>query len=59
MNTLREDQYRDPSLAAYYGIMLAAAGERGKAREYLQIGKTATLLPEEKILIDHAEATSK
>jgi predicted Zn-dependent protease len=59
MNTLPEDQYRDPSLAAYYGIMLAAAGEIGKAREYLQIGRTATLLPEEKLLIDHAEAASK
>jgi len=58
MNTLREDQYRDPSLAAYYGIMLAAAGDKAKAREYLEIGKTATLLPEEKALIDHAEAAS-
>jgi len=59
MSNLRDDQRRDPSLAAYYGIMLAAAGEKGKAREYLQIGKAASLLPEEKTLIDHAEAASR
>lgn len=55
MNNLRQDQQRDPAVAAYYGVMLASAGEKGKALEYLQIGKTATLLPEEKTLIERAE----
>ena len=55
MNTLGEDECRDPSLAAYYGIMLAAAGDQTRAREYLQIGKNANLLPEEKLLIDRAQ----
>jgi len=56
MSTLREDQLQEPPLAAYYGFMLAVAGEKSKARKYVEIGKTAHLLPEEKLLIDRAEA---
>ena len=56
MSTLREDQLQEPPLAAYYGFMLAVAGEKSKARKYVEIGKTAHLLPEEKQLIDRAEA---
>jgi tetratricopeptide (TPR) repeat protein len=59
MSTLREDQLQEPSLAAYYGFILAVAGEKGKARKYVEIGKTAHLLPEEKQLIDRAEAASR
>jgi Flp pilus assembly protein TadD len=59
MRTLPEHQFKDPSLAAYYGIMLAGAGEKTKAREYLEIGKKAHLLPEEKLLTGRAEAASK
>jgi hypothetical protein len=36
--------------------MLAVAGEKSEARKYVEIGKTAYLLPEEKLLIDRAEA---
>jgi tetratricopeptide (TPR) repeat protein len=56
MSTLREDQLQEPPLAAYYGFMLAVAGEKSKARKYVEIGKTAHLLPEEKLLLDRAEA---
>jgi tetratricopeptide (TPR) repeat protein len=56
MSALREDQLQEPPLAAYYGFMLAVAGEKSKARKYVEIGKTAHLLPEEKLLIDRAEA---
>jgi len=56
MSTLREDQLQEPPLAVYYGFMLAVAGEKTKARKYVEIGKTAHLLPEEKQLIDRAEA---
>ena len=56
MSTLREDQLQEPPLAAYYGFMLAIAGEKSKARKYVEIGKTAHLLPEEKLLIGRAEA---
>ena len=55
MSTLREDQLQEPALAAYYGFMLTVAGEKGKARKYVEIGKTAHLLPEEKLLLDRAE----
>ena len=36
--------------------MLAVAGEKTKACKYVEIGRTAHLLPEEKLLIDRAEA---
>lgn len=53
MSSLTEKQLRDPAIGAYYGICLAAAGdERGSA--YLAIGQKATLLPEEKALIEKA-----
>src|SRR5882762_5435251 len=51
-----EDQLQEPPLAAYYGFMLAVAGEKSKACKYVEIGKTGHLLPEEKQLIDRAEA---
>ena len=59
MSGLRDDQLENPSLAAYYGIVLAAAGETTKARKYIEIGRKAHLLSEEKALIDRAEALSK
>ncbi len=59
MNRLTEDQLRDPSLAAYYGVVLAAAGDAEKAREYLRLGASAKLLPEEKALLTKAESALK
>jgi hypothetical protein len=59
MSTLGEDQLNEPLLAAYYGIFLAASGEKGKAREYLELGRQTQLLPEEKTLLDRAEAAAK
>ena len=59
MNALPENQAKDPPIASYYGIILAAAGDRNKAREYLEIGKKANLLPEEKALVARAEASLK
>jgi predicted Zn-dependent protease len=56
MNRLTEDQLRDPSLAAYYGVILAASGDVAKAREYLKLGASAKLLPEEKALLAKAES---
>jgi len=55
MNTLSEEQRRDPAISAYYGICLAAAKD-SRARAFLETGKGATLLPEEKALIDQALA---
>ncbi|MFN2541283.1 MAG: hypothetical protein ABR514_03820 [Chthoniobacterales bacterium] len=56
MNKLRDDQLRDPALAAYYAIFLAASGDKEKAREYLEQGKQANLLPEEKALVEQSAA---
>lgn len=59
MNGLTEAQLRDPAVAAYYGIVLAAAGDPAKAQEYLRTGASAKLLPEEKALLAKAEHSSK
>ena len=42
----------DPSVAFYYGIILAASGQTSKAESYVQKAKAATLLPEEKALLN-------
>jgi len=53
MSSLSEEQLNDPTISTYYGIFLAANGDE-KARTYLDVGKQANLLPEEKALIDKA-----
>lgn len=55
MNGLSETQLKDPAVAAYYGVVLAAAGDSEKARDYLKAGASAKLLPEEKALLAKAE----
>jgi tetratricopeptide (TPR) repeat protein len=57
MDQLSQDQLRDPSVAVYYGVILAAAGQKEKAREYLGRATQANLLPEEKALVAKAENT--
>ncbi|CAA9241429.1 MAG: hypothetical protein AVDCRST_MAG42-1724 [uncultured Chthoniobacterales bacterium] len=57
MNGLTEEQQREPAIAAYYGILLAAAGEHTRAVEYLDAGEKAGLLPEERTLVDKARRT--
>lgn len=59
MSTLSDDQLKEPAVAAYYGVFLAAAGQTPRARDYLEIGKRANLLPEEKALMNRAEAALK
>jgi predicted Zn-dependent protease len=55
MNGIRENQWREPSLAAYYGVVLAAAGQNEKAKEFLALATSGKLLPEERALIVKAE----
>ncbi|HEY0369762.1 MAG TPA: hypothetical protein VGC85_09215 [Chthoniobacterales bacterium] len=57
MQSLREDQLSDPATATYYGLVLAAAGEKEKARQYLQRSAQAQLLPEEKTLVAKAQSS--
>ncbi|HEV2841543.1 MAG TPA: hypothetical protein VGW39_09485 [Chthoniobacterales bacterium] len=57
MDQLSPDQLRDPSVATYYGIVLAGDGQKEKAREYLRRAAEANLLPEEKALVAKAESS--
>jgi cytochrome c-type biogenesis protein CcmH/NrfG len=54
LETLSPEQLHQPELAAYYGIMLAAAGDTARAAEFLDLGEKASLLPQEKALIEKA-----
>lgn len=55
MDQLNPSDLTKPAIAAYYGIFLAAAGNKAKAAEYLRIGAAAPLLPEEKTLLQAAQ----
>ncbi len=52
--SLPASQLDMPSIAAYYGALLAADGENDKAKKYLDLAAKGPLLPEEKTLIDQA-----
>lgn len=54
METLKEEELRHPSLAAYYVVMLVESGKMERARNYLAHAKRATLLPEEQQLLTAA-----
>jgi hypothetical protein len=45
---------REPAIALYYGIILAATGDGDRAAEFLDLGQKARLLPEEKALLEKA-----
>lgn len=54
LDALTDEQLHQPDIAAYYGIILAAAGDRTRAGEFLALGEKAKLLPEEKALVEKA-----
>jgi tetratricopeptide (TPR) repeat protein len=54
LETLRPDDLEIPSVALYYGLLLAATGETNKAGKYLDIAQKSELLPEEKVLAAEA-----
>jgi cytochrome c-type biogenesis protein CcmH/NrfG len=54
LETLTAEQLHKPDIAAYYGILLAAAGDQARAAEFLDLGEKASLLPQEKALIEKA-----
>jgi Flp pilus assembly protein TadD len=60
---LPEETLKEPSIAAYYGIMLARSGQKDLARKYLEIAQSSallpnsSLLPEERRLVQEALAT--
>lgn len=57
MSKLTPEQLHDPSVAAYYGILLAAAGQNDAAAEYFGLAEQAKLLPEEEELVAKAKAS--
>jgi predicted Zn-dependent protease len=54
LETLSAEQLHKPDVATYYGVMLAAAGDKARAPEFLDLGEKANLLPQEKALIEKA-----
>jgi predicted Zn-dependent protease len=54
MSELTPEQLRVPNMAAYYGIILAAANKPQEAAEYLQLAEQARLLPEEEALVNRS-----
>jgi len=53
MSALTPEQLKEPSIGAYYGICLAALNDP-RARDFLDESNKATLLPEERSLIEKA-----
>ena len=58
MQQLPTKALEDPSIAGYYGLILKATGNPGKAKVYLEWASKAPMLPEEKKLFDRAKAGS-
>ena len=54
METLKEAQLRNPSVATYYFVMLVEDGNMDRAHLYLSAANKATLLPEEQLLLTTA-----
>jgi Tfp pilus assembly protein PilF len=57
MSKLQPEQLKEPEVAAYYGIFLGAVGDIEEAKQYLERGSTAKLLPEEKAAVEKATAS--
>ncbi len=56
MQKLKPEQLREPAVARYMGILLAAAERGEEAGEYLALGEKGFILPEETELIGEAKA---
>lgn len=54
MQTLPEAELKHHNIAAYYAVLLAAAGERDKAEPYFAASEKGRLLPEERQLLTQA-----
>ncbi len=55
LEALPPEKLEEPSIAGYYGILLAADKKAEKARHYISIAKRASVLPEEVELLRKAE----
>ena len=57
MSQLTPQQLHEPSVAAYFAILLAAAGQNDAATEFFGLAERAKLLPEEEELVAKAKAS--
>ncbi len=57
LQRLPEKVLTEPSVAAYYGVLLSANGAPELARRFFALAKDAPLLPEERALVVSATAT--
>ena len=55
VDTLNTNYLKNPSIAAYYGVVEAEAGHKEAAKQALKVAKTARLLPEELELVRKAD----
>lgn len=56
MEQLKPRELEDPAVAGYYGLVLKEAGNRTKARAYLEWSAKAFTLPEERKMFDAARS---
>ncbi len=56
VDSFTPDALKNPSIAAYYGVVEAQAGRKSAAKEALKLATTARLLPEEMELVRQAQA---
>lgn len=54
LSQFTEESLRQPSLAAYFGVLWAAQGSMAKAETYLEFARQGPLLPEERKLVEAA-----
>ncbi len=52
MSIFRTEELRQPQIALYHGMFLAAAGQPEKADEFLKLGASWPMLPEERSLLN-------
>jgi hypothetical protein len=55
MESLTSEELQRPEIAAYYGVFLVRARANAKAARFLELADKATLLAEEKALVEAAK----
>lgn len=57
LESLTPSDLEAPSVAGYYALILQADGDKAKARKYFNLATKATLLPEERKIMEKARAS--
>lgn len=56
LESLKPAQLEQPAVAVYYGVLIVANGDSGKAKKYLELAAKGQLLPEEKAIVEEAKS---